>query len=141
VITTILILLPIASALAIWVFPWPSTRAAGSFALLVALAELALWVGTALNFDFGATGLQAEADVTWFSDLDVAYQVGLYDYSLWLIGLTAGSASSVAYGSGRAGAAGLRGHAALARLDVGVFPPRTVVFYVFFEAMLIPCTC
>ena len=76
-ITTILILLPIAAAVAIWVTPWGSSRSAGGFALLVALGVLALWVGTALNFDFGATGLQAEADVTWFADLDVSYKVGL----------------------------------------------------------------
>ena len=47
-ITTILILLPIAGAVAIWIVPWSSQRAAGGFALLVALGELALWVGTAL---------------------------------------------------------------------------------------------
>ena len=57
-ITTVLILVPLAAALAIWIVPWPSQRAAGGFALLVALGELALWVGTALNFDFGDSGGQ-----------------------------------------------------------------------------------
>ena len=62
-ITTTLILLPIAAALAIWIVPWSTPRAAGGFALLVALGELALWVGTALNFDFAGSGLQEEVDV------------------------------------------------------------------------------
>ena len=44
----------------------------------------------------------------WFADLDVSYRVGLYDYSLWLVGLTVVvTAAAVGYGfwvggSGRA---------------------------------------
>ena len=38
---TVLILLPLAGAVALWFAPWLSARAAGGFALLVALAELA----------------------------------------------------------------------------------------------------
>jgi NADH-quinone oxidoreductase subunit M len=142
-ITTILILLPIAAAVAIWVTPWGSPRSAGGFALLVALAELALWVGTALNFDFGATGLQEEADVTWFADLDVAYKVGLYDYSLWLVGLTAVvTAAAVGYGLW-AGRERLGVYLSLLLFlegaTIGVFAAQDlVVFYVFWEAMLIP---
>ena len=60
--TTILIFLPMAGAIAVWIVPWGSRRAAGGFALLVALAELAFWVGTALNFDFANVGLQAESE-------------------------------------------------------------------------------
>ncbi len=142
-ITTILILLPLGAALAIWITPWRSTQAAGGFALLVALGELALWVGTALNFDFGATSLQDEADVTWFSDLDVAYRVGLYDYSLWLVGLTAFvTAVCVAYGlwSGRERLGiYLSLLLFLEGATIGVFTSQDLVlFYVFWEAMLIP---
>ena len=54
--TTLLILFPIGAALALWIIPWASTKAAAGFALLVALAELALWVGIALNFDFAFQG-------------------------------------------------------------------------------------
>ena len=106
--TTLLILFPIGAALALWIVPWASTKAAAGFALLVALAELALWVGIALNFDFAFQGLQGDADTVWFADLDVSYRVGLYDYSLWLVGLTVVvTAAAVGYGfwvggSGRA---------------------------------------
>ncbi|MGH3042006.1 MAG: complex I subunit 4 family protein, partial [Gaiellaceae bacterium] len=141
--TTILILLPIVGAVALWVVPWATPKAAGGFALLVALAELALWVGTALNFDFGATGLQGEADVTWFADLDVAYKVGLYDYSLWLVGLTVVvTAAAVGYGFWSASermAVYLSLLLFLEGATVGVFAAQDLIlFYVFWEAMLIP---
>jgi NADH-quinone oxidoreductase subunit M len=143
VITTVLILLPIAAALALWIVPWTSARAAGGFALLVALGELALWVGTALNFDFGDPALQHDAETEWFADLDVAYRVGLFDYSLWLVGLTAVvTAAAVGYGvwAGRE-----RPGVYLSLLlflegaTIGVFTAQDLIlFYVFWEAMLIP---
>jgi NADH-quinone oxidoreductase subunit M len=141
--TTILILLPIAGAVALWFAPWLSARAAGGLALLVALAELAFWVGTALNFDFSASAAQAGAEQVWFADLDVAYKVGLYDFSLWLVGLTAVvTAAAVGYGFwvGRE-----RPGIYLSLLlflegaTIGVFTAQDLVlFYVFWEAMLIP---
>jgi NADH-quinone oxidoreductase subunit M len=141
--TTVLILFPIAGAVALWFAPWLSARAAGGFALLVALAELAFWVGTALNFDFSASGAQAGADRVWFADLDVSYKVGLFDFSLWLVGLTVVvTAAAVGYGFwvGRE-----RPGIYLSLLlflegaTIGVFTAQDLVlFYVFWEAMLIP---
>jgi len=141
--TTLLIFLPIGAAVALWIFPWASTKAAAGFALLVALAELALWVGIALNFDFALPGLQDEADTVWFADLDVSYRVGLYDYSLWLVGLTVVvTTAAVGYGFwvGRE-----RPGVYLSLLlflegaTIGVFTAQDLVlFYVFWEAMLIP---
>ena len=141
--TTILILLPIVGAVGLWLVPWASARAAGGFALLVALAELALWVGTALNFDFAAGGLQFDAETVWFADLDVAYKVGLYDFSLWLVGLTAiVTVAAVGYGvwAGRdRPAVYLSLLLFLQGATVGVFTAQDLLlFYLFFEAMLIP---
>src|SRR5207249_247223 len=84
----------------------PSARAAGvgtryveQPVFLTSLGELALWIGTALNFDFGDQGLQLSQQQTWFSDLGVSYHVGLFDFSLWLVGLTAiVSAAAIGYG-------------------------------------------
>ena len=73
--TTALILVPLGGALWVWITPWPGSRGPGGLALLVALAELALWSGTALNFDFGDQGLQLSQQQTWFSDLGVSYHV------------------------------------------------------------------
>jgi NADH-quinone oxidoreductase subunit M len=143
VLTTALIFLPIAAALLLWLLPFRSTRAAGGLALLVALAELFLWVVAIQNFDFGSPDLQHSAEATWFADLDVAYKVGLLDFSLWLVGMTAlVSVAAIGYamwaGRERPGAYfGLL--LFLLGATVGVFTAQDLlVFYLFFEAMLIP---
>ena len=141
--TTILILLPMVGAAGLWLTPWRSPRTAGGFALLVALLELGFWVGTAFNFDFSQSGLQFQAEEVWFDDLGAAYKVGLLDYSLWLVGLTAiVTAAAVGYGfwAGRERAAAyLSLLLFLEGATVGVFTAQDLLlFYVFWEAMLIP---
>jgi NADH-quinone oxidoreductase subunit M len=141
--TTALIFFPIAGAFWVWITPWPSARAAGGSALLIALTELALWVGTALNFDFGAGGLQEDATQTWFTDLGVSYRVGLFDFSLWLVGLTVVvTAAAIAYGlwAGRERMGVYLGLLLfLEGATVGVFAAQDLLlFYVFWEAMMIP---
>jgi len=143
VLSSFLVFLPIAGALAVWVVPWRNGRQAGGFALLVALAELALWIGAAANFDYGAAGLQYDATTVWFADLGVSYKVGLYDFSLWLAGLTVGvMALAIAYGlwSGRERPRAYFGlMLLLTGATVGVFAAQDLLlFYVFYEAMLIP---
>jgi NADH-quinone oxidoreductase subunit M len=143
VLTSLLIFLPIAGALFVWIVPWPTPRAAGGAALLIALAELVLWVNRALNFDYGNTGLQDDASHPWFSDLGVSYTVGLYDFSLWLVGLTVVvTTAAVAYGfwSGRERLGVYLGLLLfLEGATVGVFTAQDLLlFYVFWEAMMIP---
>src|SRR5919205_3409405 len=84
--TTILIFLPIGAALLIWLVPIP-TRTAASTALLVALAEVGFWIEALIRFDF-SRGLQFEQRGNWFRDLHVSYHVGMYPFSLWLVGLS-----------------------------------------------------
>ena len=55
--TTILIFLPMAGALVVWLLPL-SKQAAGSLAALVALAEVAVWILALERFDFGSGELQ-----------------------------------------------------------------------------------
>jgi NADH-quinone oxidoreductase subunit M len=143
VLTSILIFLPIAGALFVWIVPWPTPRAAGGAALLVALAELIVWVNRALNFDYGNHGLQDEASRSWFSDLGVSYTVGLFDFSLWLVGLTVVvTTAAVAYGfwSARERMGVYLGLLLfLEGATVGVFAAQDLLlFYVFWEAMMIP---
>ena len=40
------------------------------------------------RFDFSKPGLQLDQQTSWFCDLHVSYHVGLYGFSLWLVGLT-----------------------------------------------------
>jgi NADH-quinone oxidoreductase subunit M len=141
--TTALIVLPFAGALIVWALPWQTVRAAGGFALLVALAELFLWVVAVRNTDFASGALQHDVETVWFADLDAAYKVGLYDFSLWLVGLTAlVTVTAIAYGMwvGRARPRAYFGLLLfLAGATVGVFTAQDLLlFYVFFEAMLIP---
>ena len=139
--TTALIVLPLAAALFVWLLPLPA-RAAGTLALLAALAEVALWAVAVGQFDF-AQGLQLENRHSWFSDLGVSYHVGFYGFSIFLAGLTVVvSTIAIAYALWAGGDRGRAYHGLLLFLMgsiVGVFTAQDLlVFYVLFEAMLIP---
>jgi NADH-quinone oxidoreductase subunit M len=140
--TTLLILLPIGAALAIWVLPL-NPISAGSLAVLAALVEVGLWIQLLVRFDFHQSGLQFEQHRNWFSDLNVSYHVGVYGFSVWLIGLTVvvmAAAIAYAFWAGRERVRAYMGLMLL--LDgavVGVFSAQDLLlFYAFFEAMLIP---
>jgi NADH-quinone oxidoreductase subunit M len=140
--TTTLIVLPFAGALAIWLLPL-ARYAAGGFSLLVALVEVGIWIETVLRFDFSSSELQFEARRTWFDDLGVSYHVGLYGFSLWLVGMSVVvMAASIAYGfwADREHARAYHGCMLfLTGAIVGVLVAQDLlVFYAFFDAMLIP---
>jgi NADH-quinone oxidoreductase subunit M len=140
--TSILIWLPIAGAVAVWLLPL-SRYATGSLALLVSLGEVGFWIEQAHRFDFSRSGLQLSEQANWFGDLGVSYHVGVYGFSLWLVGLTVVvMAAAVAYGFwvGRDRSRGYFGlMLLLTGATVGVFEAQDLLlFYAFFEAMLIP---
>ena len=83
--TTALIVLPLAAALVVWLLPLPA-RAAGTLALLAAVAEVVLFAVAFAQFDF-TQGLQLRDQHSWFSDLGVSYDVGFYGFSLFFAGL------------------------------------------------------
>ncbi|TML73982.1 MAG: NADH-quinone oxidoreductase subunit M [Actinobacteria bacterium] len=140
--TTALIIIPLAAAVILWVLPL-NRVSAGSIGLLAALAEVGIWIQVVVRFDFSKTGLQFEQHHSWFSDLNVSYHVGFYAFSVWLVGLTVVvTAACVAYAFwvGRERARAYFG--LMLFLDaaiVGVFTAQDLLlFYAFFEAMLIP---
>jgi NADH-quinone oxidoreductase subunit M len=140
--TTSLILLPVAGALLVWILPLPPF-AVGSTALLVALAEVALWIDSVARFDFSESGLQLGQRHSWFSDLHVSYHVGFYGFSLWLVGMTVivlAAAIGYAFWAGRDRPRAYFGlMLLLTGAIVGVFVAQDLLlFYVFWEAMLIP---
>jgi NADH-quinone oxidoreductase subunit M len=139
--TTILIFLPVAAALLVWLLPW-SNQAAGSLALLAALVEVGVWINAIVRFDFEG-GLELDHQYAWFGDLGVSYHVGLYGYSLWLVGMSVvvmATAIAYAYWTGRERPRAYFGlMLLLTGAIVGVFAAQDLLlFYVFFEAMLIP---
>jgi NADH-quinone oxidoreductase subunit M len=140
--TTVLIVLPLAAALVVWLLPW-STQGAGSLALLAGLAEVGVWINALTRFDFSSGGLQFEQRETWFDDLGVSYHVGLSGFGLWLVGMTVvvmAVAIAYAFWAGRERPRAYFGLMLfLTGAVVGVFSAQDLlVFYVFFEAMLIP---
>jgi NADH-quinone oxidoreductase subunit M len=140
--TSLLIWLPIGGALVIWVLPL-SRYATGSLAVLVALAEVGIWIEQAARFDFSQSGLQFSQKTPWIKDLHVSYHVGEYGFSLWLVGLTVvAMAACIGYGFwvGRDRPRAYFGLMLfLTGATVGVFVAQDLLlFYAFFEAMLIP---
>ena len=140
--TTALIFLPVAGALLVMLLPL-RPFAVGATALLVALAEIALWIDTVARFDFSKPGLQLEEQHSWFSDLHVSYHVGFYGFSLWLVGLTSvvlAAAIGYAFWAGRERPRAYYGlMLLLTGALVGVFVSQDLLlFYVFWEAMLVP---
>ena len=140
--TTLLICLPLAAALIVWVLPL-NPVSAGALALLAALAEVGIWIQLLVRYDFAQGGLQFSDQHTWFSDLNVSYHVGVYGFSVWLIGLTVVvMAATITYGFW-AGRERIRAYMGLMLFlmgaIVGVFAAQDLLlFYAFFEAMLIP---
>src|ERR671928_322531 len=140
--TTLLICLPLGAALVVWILPL-NRISAGSIAVLAALAEVGVWIQLLVRFDFGRGGLQFAQRWSWFSDLHVSYHVGFYAFSVWLVGLTVvvlAACIAYAFWAGRERTRAYMGLMLL--LDaaiVGVFVAQDLLlFYAFFEAMLIP---
>jgi NADH-quinone oxidoreductase subunit M len=140
--TTLLIVVPLVAAIVVWILPLSNESTAG-LALLAALAEVGLWVGGARNFDFSSQEQQYSATREWFSDLGISYSVGLYGFQYWLVGLTiVVGAAAIGYGMW-AGRERPRAYFGLMLFLVGslvgLFSSQDLLlFYVFFEAMLIP---
>jgi NADH-quinone oxidoreductase subunit M len=140
--TTLLICLPLAAALIVWVLPL-NPVSAGSLSLLAALAEVGVWIQLLARYDFTQGGLQFSQQHTWFGELGVSYHVGVYGFSVWLVGLTVVvMAATLAYGfwAGRERTRAYMGLMLfLTGAIVGVFVAQDLLlFYAFFEAMLIP---
>ena len=143
-VTTALIALPAAGALALWLLPWPRV-AAGVVALVVSLVEVGLWIAALADFDFAEASSRPQYDeqATWFGDLGISYHVGFLGIGLWLAGLAVVvQAAAIAYAM-RAGRERPRAYFGLMLFltgaIVGVFCAQDLLlFYVFWEAMLIP---
>jgi len=142
VLTTLLIVLPIAGALVVAALPLPRAWTAG-LALLVALAEVAVWAIAAARFDFDGAGLQFSANQEWVDSLGISYSVGFYSFSLWLVGASViVSAAAIGYAVW-VGRDRPRAYYALMLFLTGAVVATfaaqdLLLFYVAFEAMLIP---
>jgi NADH-quinone oxidoreductase subunit M len=140
--TTALILLPLAGALVVAILPLPRESTAG-LAFLVALGEVALWIAAAGRFDFDDGGLQLGTTREWVESLGISYSVGFYGFSLWLVGASVVVfAAAIGYGMWVGRDRSRAYHALMLFLlgaVVATFAAQDLLlFYVSFEAMLIP---
>ena len=140
--TTALILLPLAGALVVAILPLRTEWTAG-LAFLVALGEIALWIAAAGRFDFDDGGLQLGTTREWVESLGISYSVGFYGFSLWLSGAAViVFAAAIGYGMWVGRDRSRAYHALMLFLlgaVVATFAAQDLLlFYVSFEAMLIP---
>ncbi len=140
--STALILLPLAGALVVAILPLPRASTAG-LAFLVALGEVALWIAAAGRFDFDDGGIQLGTTREWVESLGISYSVGFYGFSLWLAGAAViVFAAAIGYGMW-VGRDRSRAYYALMLFLLGAVVATfaaqdLLLFYVSFEAMLIP---
>jgi NADH-quinone oxidoreductase subunit M len=143
-IATVLIFFPVVGGLVCWLVPMRRFTL-GAFATLVALTEVGFWIVAAERFDLNEPSgrLQLERKGSWFTDLGVTYHVGFLPYALWLAGMAVvvmAAAISYAFWVGRERPRAYFGLMLfLTGAIVGVFTAQDLLlFYVFWEAMLIP---
>jgi NADH-quinone oxidoreductase subunit M len=140
--TTALILLPLAGALVVAVLPLPRLTTAG-LAFFIALMEVGLWIVGAARFDFDDPGTQLGTSSEWVESLEISYAVGFYGFSMWLTGVTVVvMAAAIGYATWVGRDRPRAYHALMLFLTGAVVATFTaqdlLLFYVAFEAMLIP---
>jgi len=140
--TTALVVLPLAGALFVALLPLPRYMTAG-VSFLIALAEVALWIVAAGRYDFDHGGLQLATSTEWVKSLGISYSVGFYGFSIWLTGATVVvSAAAIGYALWVGRERPRAYHALMLGLTgaiVATFVAQDLLlFYVSFEAMLIP---
>jgi NADH-quinone oxidoreductase subunit M len=141
------VVLPAAGALAVALMPRVARGVARMTALVFSLAVLGLVIGIGIGFDVDdADSYQYSERVSWIPQFGVSWALGVDGIALSMIALTAVLvpvcllAAWTHLGHGRvADPAFLALILVLEALVIGVFAARDLfVFYVFFEAMLIP---
>ncbi len=140
---TLMIVIPLVGALAVLVVPRDRVDAWKGVAIVTAVATLAVGAIMLANFDRGEAGLQFVERQAWAEEVGLAWVVGVDGISIWLLMLTAAlfllAIVGAAWRTPERGAAFLMllllGEAGL----MGLFAAgHLVLFYVFWEAMLIP---
>jgi NADH-quinone oxidoreductase subunit M len=136
---TVIWLLPLAGAALVAFMP---PRLAKLWAVIVALAALAISIGVAAIFVPGATGFQFTETLPWIPQLRIFYRLGIDGISLWLVVLNAFLTVIAILATPLSTRQVNRFIALMLAMSsglAGVFMATDLVlFYVFWEAMLIP---
>jgi NADH-quinone oxidoreductase subunit M len=140
---SLILFLPLVSGLIALLTARGGSRHAGGVALAGSLATLALSLGMGIGFQTGFQGYQLEERCRWIPSIGAEYHLGVDGISVWLAVLTAFLAAIVIiyvlprqreHGPGL-----LVTILALETSILGVlFSVDVLLFYIFWEAMLIP---
>jgi NADH-quinone oxidoreductase subunit M len=140
---TAIVLLPLAGALSLFAVPAGNLVQARIHALLAAAGTAALVVGALVVFDRGEGGLQLVDDLGWAERAGLSWSLGVDGLSIWLVALTAGIfLLAVAAACRRLPERGTAYLGLILAAETGLLglfaAGDLVLFYVFWEAMLIP---
>ncbi len=147
---TILLVIPVVGSLVVALIPRTNPYLAKQAALGISLVELALTIAMIIDFDSRKPGFQFFQKYNWIKAFGVHYEVGVDGIALVLIGLASLLVPVVIIASwnevddvAATGRRSVGGYFALILAlqagMVGVFASLDVfLFYVFFEAILIP---
>jgi NADH-quinone oxidoreductase subunit M len=137
------IFLPLAGAVLIMLMKPAATAVIKVTGFLTALATFAATIALASGFDPSVPGFQMESSLPWVSSLSISFHVGIDGMSLLLILLTAFMTPLALLGSWNSIEKKLKEYVVMMLLletgILGVFASLDLfLFYVFWEAMLIP---
>jgi len=137
------IFLPLAGAALILLMKPTATATIRMAGLLAALSTFAATIVLYVNFDPAAPGFQMESSIPWVSRLSISFHVGIDGMSLLLVLLTAFMTPLALLGSWNSIEKRLKEYVIMMLVletgILGVFVSLDLfLFYVFWEAMLIP---
>ncbi len=143
---TVLWLLPLVGAIAIILLPAGAGKFARSLGLIVSVAVLALSIGIGLGFKAGGPTYQFVETHRWIPTFGAGYTVGIDGIALVLVLLTTLLVPFLLLAGWNDGGDKPRGAQAYVALTltiesmvlISVVSLDVLLFYVFFEAMLIP---
>ena len=135
--------LPLVGALLLLFMPRASEKAIKLWALAVSLLTFAVSLLLYCYFEGGTAAMQFSESLPWISELGISYQLGVDGISLWLVLLTTFLSPLAILSSWTAVKDRLKAYMVVMLLletgMIGVFVATDLfLFYVFWEAMLIP---
>ncbi len=137
------ILIPVLGALAIAIVPKDRHTLMKGIALVVSLVVLAMGLAIWFSFDPDSAAFQFVENMKWIPGIGAAYLVGIDGMSMMLLVLTAFLTPIALVGTWTSVTEKMKGYtASILMLEagmIGVFIARDLfLFYIFWEAMLIP---
>ncbi|MES2887848.1 MAG: NADH-quinone oxidoreductase subunit M [Pseudomonadota bacterium] len=136
--------LPVVSGLLVlWLSRDDQARMVRWLALLAAVVSFAVTVPLIVGFDNSTAALQFQENLSWIPELNVRYQLGVDGISMWFVPLTAFITIIVVIAGWEVITERVNQYMGafliLSGIMVGVFSAADgLLFYVFFEATLIP---